>query len=98
MADVIADLETDLNTVYYEQWLPHGRDPGSTALVATFMDDRLLVANVGDCRLLLISEARDREGNCTAFVSRSTADHNCARNPHEALRVHHAGGTVDANG
>ena len=31
-------------------------DPGSTALVATVVGDRMFVANVGDCRLIVAGE------------------------------------------
>lgn len=91
-------LEEDLCARYHSEWQPIDRDPGSTALVATVMDDTLLVANVGDCRLLLISEAADSMGNRTAFVSRATADHHCVRNPDEADRVRLAGGDFDEAG
>ena len=90
--------EAALLVRHQEEWLLQGINSGSTALVATVMDDQLLVANVGDCRLLLISEARDSMGNRTAFVSRTTADHNCKRNPHEVRRVREAGGHINEDG
>lgn len=98
VATIMLGCEADLLLRYEEEWRPQDRDPGSTALLATVMDDRLLVANVGDCRLLLVSEAWDTLGNRTAFVSRATADHNCTRNPHEARRVRAAGGDIDEAG
>mmetsp|Transcript_38324 Transcript_38324/g.113621 ORF Transcript_38324/g.113621 Transcript_38324/m.113621 type:complete len:227 (-) Transcript_38324:61-741(-) len=92
-------LEQQLDRRFREEWAPQGRDPGSTALVAAVMDSTLLIANVGDCRLLLISEALDAQGGRTAcYVSKATVDHHPRRNPREAARVAAAGGHVDSDG
>ncbi|KAG1663743.1 hypothetical protein FOA52_006112 [Chlamydomonas sp. UWO 241] len=98
VAAIMLSLEQELASRYHEEWAPEGRDPGSTALVATVMDDVLLIANCGDCRLLLISEAVDSLGNRTAYVVKATADHHPHRNPNEAARLASAGALVDEDG
>lgn len=95
---MLQGIEQELKHRFHVEWQPEDRDPGSTALVAAVMDDTLLVANVGDCRLLLISEAVDHSGNRTAFVSNTTTDHHCGRNPTEAARVRQAGARIDESG
>lgn len=95
LSSLLLCLEEGLRRHYYEVWLPQGRDPGSTALVAGVVEGHLLVANLGDSRLLLISEISDNIGNRTAYVSRATSDHD--RNNHaEVRRVADAGGAFDA--
>ncbi|KAG1662645.1 hypothetical protein FOA52_009630 [Chlamydomonas sp. UWO 241] len=98
VAQLLLELEEQLELRYQLEWAPHERDPGSTALIATAMDGTLLVANVGDCRLLLISEALDSSGARACYVSKATADHHPRRNPSEAARLKAAGARVDASG
>mmetsp|Transcript_35519 Transcript_35519/g.78798 ORF Transcript_35519/g.78798 Transcript_35519/m.78798 type:complete len:563 (+) Transcript_35519:198-1886(+) len=98
VASIMLAVEEDMRMQLHPEWHAEGRDPGSTALVATIIDSTLLVANVGDCRLLLISEVVDSNGNRTAYVSRSTNDHTCRKNPHEHQRVKAAGAGVDPDG
>ena len=59
--------------------------PGTTALAALILGDRLIVANAGDCRALLGSR-----GERTYIL---TTDH-CTANASERRRVEAAGGTV----
>ena len=56
--------------------------PSVHAQVATVMDDVLLIANCGDCRLLLISEAVDSLGNRTAYVAKVGRRVRCLVRPH----------------
>ncbi|KAL6753900.1 hypothetical protein V8C86DRAFT_2717851 [Haematococcus lacustris] len=63
---------------------PPGRDPGSTALVATIIDGMMYVANVGDCRLV---RAR-----------RVTRDHTATSHPEEAARLAELKVAVDEEG
>mmetsp|Transcript_14555 Transcript_14555/g.31700 ORF Transcript_14555/g.31700 Transcript_14555/m.31700 type:complete len:473 (-) Transcript_14555:1386-2804(-) len=98
VADVVVDVEHRMRGHFQQQWQPMERDPGSTALVATIVNDTLHVANVGDCRLLLISERVDADGSRAAYVSHTTDEHNCRTNPQEQERIKAAGGYVCQDG
>ena len=84
---LIEQMEVELEQQYNDEWEGQGRDPGSTLMVGSVGDDGLMtVANCGDCRCILISQAFDKLGNRMAFVSRKTHDH-CIGNFAEEARM-----------
>eukprot|EP00798_Chlamydomonas_sp_ICE-L_P010008 gene10008-7894_t len=78
VTSILLSLEDQLKERFRLEW-EHDekeRDPGTTALVATIIDDMLLIANVGDSRLILVAEQKDSHGQRMAYVTRATKDHN----------------------
>ncbi len=73
----------------------HAPDPGSTALVATVIDNRMFVANVGDCRLIL---AVLDPVTGQAVPHTVTSDHVPHAHPGEAARLKARGVPVSADG
>ena len=82
--DVIRESFLELNTEIVEEF----KATGSTAAIALIINDKIIVANVGDTRVLLV----DSEG--TAI--RLTVDHNTS-NAEERKGVEERGGTIFQN-
>ena len=85
LQSLVEQMEQVLEQQYNADWEGRGKDPGSTLMVGSVAEDGILtIANCGDCRCLIISQAFDNLGNRTAFVSRRTHDHSIGNLAEEA--------------
>ncbi|ORX39486.1 hypothetical protein BCR36DRAFT_588259 [Piromyces finnis] len=94
----LQDSVATLNTIYDEMadMLCENEDidtyiSGTTAVIAIFYDNKLIISNVGDSRVVVGIE--DEKGNITA--KQMTVDHNCY-NKEEYDRIISKGGRVEA--